>query len=173
MLAPWYEGRRHSGWRPLRPSQHLHDSPTATVARARRQCGWRRHVGVRRQPLWRPKKDHFRFKFFQESIYKISFQKGSKCKNFSVYVHRVARLAASQGGFELCRQLQLCGLKSCLCGGWLPALHAGRSLRRATARVEALAACAVIAHASAGMVACGDRGACSHVYICTQERIHK
>ncbi|BAD81512.1 hypothetical protein [Oryza sativa Japonica Group] len=48
-----------------------------------------------------------------------------------------------------------------------------RSLRRATARVEALAACAVIAHASAGMVACGDRGACSHVYICTQVRIHK
>nr|AAG13431.1 hypothetical protein [Oryza sativa Japonica Group] len=47
MLAPWYEGRRHFGWRPLRPSQHLHDSPIATVARARRQCGWRRHVGIK------------------------------------------------------------------------------------------------------------------------------
>ena len=69
---------------PFLPSQHLHDSPSATVARARRQCGWRRYVGVRRQPLWRPKKDHFRFKFFQGSICKISFQKGPNCKNFSI-----------------------------------------------------------------------------------------
>jgi hypothetical protein len=53
------------------------------VAWGRRQIGWRCHIGGRRQPLWRPKKYHFRFKFFQGFICKISFQKGPKYKNFS------------------------------------------------------------------------------------------
>ena len=85
MLAPCYTERRQGGWRPPLPSQQRHDALLprwhgrgAMVASAAMLGDGASPSGI--------KKNHFRFKFFHESICKISFQKIPKYKNFSTVV---------------------------------------------------------------------------------------